>query len=166
MVASDDQATPAEFWLGVEQFNQGEFYACHDTLEAIWMEAMEPDRTFYQGILQIAVGLYHLGNLNWQGCVTLLGEGIRRLQPYQPDYAAIAITPFVESTQILLRSLQQAGPERVSAIAHHVYACYPHATAIEPETVTEIEVETVTEVPQDGWRSPLITRIIESDSKN
>ncbi|NEQ23504.1 MAG: DUF309 domain-containing protein, partial [Microcoleus sp. SIO2G3] len=34
---------PEEFWQGVEQFNQQEFYACHDTLEALWMEAFEPD---------------------------------------------------------------------------------------------------------------------------
>jgi predicted metal-dependent hydrolase len=34
---------PNEFFQGVEQFNQQEFYACHDTLEALWMEASEPE---------------------------------------------------------------------------------------------------------------------------
>ncbi|MGK7889585.1 MAG: DUF309 domain-containing protein [Leptolyngbyaceae cyanobacterium] len=169
----DDQAMPAEFWVGVEQFNQGEFYACHDTLEEIWMEAMEPHRTFYQGILQIAVGLYHLGNHNWQGCVTLLGEGTRRLQPYQPDYGAIAVTPFLEEAQTLLHQLQQAGPESVEAIAQHVYAHYPETTA-SLESVTSTADSTVGsppakasqtgvpqgEVPQGEWRSPQLTRII------
>ena len=55
---------PQEFWEGVEQFNLGQFYACHDTLEALWIEALEPEKTFYQGILQIAVALYHLENEN------------------------------------------------------------------------------------------------------
>lgn len=32
------------FWLGAEQFNNREFYACHDTFEAIWMETLD-DRT-------------------------------------------------------------------------------------------------------------------------
>ncbi|MDJ0676909.1 MAG: DUF309 domain-containing protein, partial [Calothrix sp. MO_167.B42] len=27
---------PQEFWEGVEQFNSRQFYACHDTLEALW----------------------------------------------------------------------------------------------------------------------------------
>jgi hypothetical protein len=67
---------PPEFWQGVEQFNQRQFYACHDTLEAIWIEAGEPDKKFYQGVLQVAVGLYHLGNDNWRGAVILLGEGV------------------------------------------------------------------------------------------
>ena len=48
---------PEEFWLGVEQFNAGQFYACHDTLEALWIEATEPEKALYQGILQIAVAL-------------------------------------------------------------------------------------------------------------
>ncbi|MEY3826619.1 MAG: hypothetical protein RLZZ148_1435, partial [Cyanobacteriota bacterium] len=43
------------FWQGVSEFNLGEFYACHDTLEALWMESSEPTKSFYQGILQIAV---------------------------------------------------------------------------------------------------------------
>ena len=60
---------PADFWQGVEQFNAGEYYACHDTLEAVWIEAPEADRKFYQGILQIAVALYHLGNQNLRGAV-------------------------------------------------------------------------------------------------
>ncbi|MDY7012991.1 MAG: DUF309 domain-containing protein, partial [Cyanobacteriota bacterium] len=65
---------PPAFQQGVEEFNRQEFYTCHDTLEALWMDSTEPDKTFYQGILQIAVGCYHLGNSNWHGAVTLLGE--------------------------------------------------------------------------------------------
>jgi hypothetical protein len=38
-----------EFWQGIEQFNQEEFYDCHDTLEAIWMDAIATEKNFYQG---------------------------------------------------------------------------------------------------------------------
>jgi predicted metal-dependent hydrolase len=98
---------PSEFWQGVEQFNQGEFYACHDTLEAIWMEAMEPERAFYQGVLQIAVALYHLGNQNRRGAVILLGEGINRLHRYQPAYNGINVMQLVTESSNLLNTLQQ-----------------------------------------------------------
>ncbi|NJR37899.1 MAG: DUF309 domain-containing protein [Leptolyngbyaceae cyanobacterium CSU_1_4] len=96
------------FWDGIEQFNQQEFYACHDTLEAIWMEAREPQRTFYQGILQIAVALYHLGNANLRGATILLGEGLNRLRRYQPIYAEIDVTALVIQSAELLTQLQQA----------------------------------------------------------
>jgi len=105
---------PAEFWQGIEEFNSREFYACHDTLEALWMEAGEPEKRFYQGILQISVALYHLGNQNWRGAVILLGEGINRLKYYQPSYAGIAVEDFLQQSAKLLNALQQAGSERVA----------------------------------------------------
>ena len=105
---------PLEFWQGIEQFNSQEFYACHDTLEALWMEASEPEKRFYQGILQIAVALYHLGNQNWRGAVILLGEGINRLSYYQPSYAGIAVEDLLGQSAKLLSALQQAGPEEVA----------------------------------------------------
>lgn len=107
----------AQFWQGVEQFNQGEFYACHDTLEALWMEAAEPLRTFYQGILQLAVACHHLGNHNWRGAVILLGEGVSRLRHYQPSYAGIDVSQLVAQSIQLLAKLQQSGPERVVELA-------------------------------------------------
>lgn len=107
-------AQPDEFWQGVEQFNQQEFYACHDTLEALWMEALAPQKRFYQGVLQIAVACYHLGNLNWHGAVILLGEGIRRLRDYELSDEEIDVTGLLTESTQLLQALQQAGPEQVA----------------------------------------------------
>jgi len=125
---------PTAFWRGVDQFNQGEFYACHDTLEALWMEASEPQKTFYQGILQIAVALYHLGNQNWRGAVILLGEGLARVCDYQPTYAGLDITRLVAESSHLLHNLQQAGPERVAEFSQRLVereaASDPSAPAI------------------------------------
>jgi len=105
---------PEQFWQGVEQFNQQEFYACHDTLEALWMDASEPEKRFYQGVLQIAVACYHLGNHNWRGAVILLGEGIARIKDYQPIYEGIEVTELLTQSVALLQALQQAGPEKIT----------------------------------------------------
>ncbi len=102
---------PAEFWQGVEQFNTGEFYACHDTLEAVWIEAPESDKKFYQGILQIAVALYHLGNQNLRGAVILLGEGSNRLRAYPVDYAQLDVHDFIRQAMKLLTDLQTHDPQ-------------------------------------------------------
>ena len=96
----------AEFWYGVEQFNQGQFYACHDTLEALWMEATEPQKTFYQAILQIAVALYHLGNANVRGACILLGEGTNKLGRYPQSYAGIDVDELLNDRVALLTQLQ------------------------------------------------------------
>jgi len=109
------ETMPPEFWQGVEQFNSGQFYACHDTLEALWIESTEPDKSFYQGILQIAVALYHLGNRNWRGAVILLGEGSNRLRRYPAIYGGIDVEEFLSQSRELLTELQQISPEKIAA---------------------------------------------------
>ncbi|MBD2625800.1 DUF309 domain-containing protein [Trichormus variabilis] len=104
---------PQEFWQGVEQFNSGQFYACHDTLEALWIEATEPEKSLYQGILQIAVALYHLGNHNLRGAMILLGEGSNRLRRNPAsDYGINVEKLFTQSVE-LLKVLQQSDPEKI-----------------------------------------------------
>lgn len=99
------------FGLGIEQFNQQDFYACHDTLEAVWLQCNPVDKNFYQGILQIAVAHYHLSRHNWQGGVTLLGEGIRRLGPFRPVYHGVNVEALLQESFALLSALQRIDPQ-------------------------------------------------------
>ncbi|NJL00699.1 MAG: DUF309 domain-containing protein [Spirulinaceae cyanobacterium RM2_2_10] len=108
---------------GIDEFNRGDFYACHDTLEALWMEAEDAERGFYQGILQIAVACYHLENANWRGAVTLLGEGTRRLRSYSPEHAGVQVARLREVGGQLLTRLQQLEP---AAIAEFATTCQEH----------------------------------------
>ncbi|MFN4280600.1 DUF309 domain-containing protein [Thermosynechococcus sp.] len=97
---------PPELALAIAQFNCGEFYACHDTLEALWLEAAEPERTFYQGLLQVAVACYHLRRGNRRGAILLLGEGRRRLQQCDPNFYGLDLTPFLAAVAELQGQLQ------------------------------------------------------------
>lgn len=124
-----DTEIPEEFWQGVDQFNGGEFYTCHDTLEAIWIEAPTFEKKFYQGILQIAVGLHHLGNHNWRGAVILMGEGLNRLGEYQPEYNGINVEQLIEDAADLLHEIQTVGADRVDQIV---------LTASPPESIDKI----------------------------
>jgi uncharacterized protein len=105
--------SPPEWLQGIDEFNAREYYACHDTLEALWMDSIDPDKRFYQGVLQIAVACYHLHNRNWRGAVTLLGEGIGRLPYYQPVYAGIDVTDLIQTSSNLLQLLQPIGTEGI-----------------------------------------------------
>ncbi|MGK7895062.1 MAG: DUF309 domain-containing protein [Xenococcus sp. (in: cyanobacteria)] len=109
------------FVQGIEQFNQQQFYQCHDTLEAIWIEAAELDKRFYQVILQIAVACHHLSELNWRGAVILLGEGIRRLHDYQPDYQDIDVSQLLIESDLLLQTLQQLSRENLADFVQQLF---------------------------------------------
>lgn len=76
-----DLAADPRLHEAVDQFNQGDWYASHDGLEALWHETLEPDRTVLQGILQIAVAHLHRERGNLRGATVLLGEGLGRLSP-------------------------------------------------------------------------------------
>jgi hypothetical protein len=81
----------AAFAAGIAQFNDALFYECHDTLEDVWSGVRGPSRDFFQGLVQLAVAFYHLGNGNRAGALTLLGRALARLDRYPDAYAGVAL---------------------------------------------------------------------------
>jgi len=118
--AMSEAAMPPTFWHGVAQFNAREFYACHDTFESLWLAAATAEQPFYQGLLQIAVGCYHLGNENWRGAAILLGEGCGRLERYLPVWGAIDVAQLLDDSTALLAAVQTAGPEGVGELVRQL----------------------------------------------
>lgn len=101
---------PPEFWQGVEEFNQGEFYACHDTLEALWMEAADPPKSLYQAFSRLRWPATTWATRTGGEPSCCWGEGLHRLQRYPCVYAGMELERFREQTHQLLQALQQAGP--------------------------------------------------------
>ena len=44
---------PAEYLHGVELFNRGEYFACHEALEGLWQSAAGEEREFLHGLHNI-----------------------------------------------------------------------------------------------------------------
>ncbi|MEM6449893.1 MAG: DUF309 domain-containing protein [Cyanobacteria bacterium P01_D01_bin.105] len=118
--------------LGIREFNSGEFYACHDTLEAVWMDAETSEKPFYQGILQIAVAFYHLGNLNWRGGAILMGEGINRLGRFEPSYRDVQVDDLVDQAVEWLELVQVAGPDGLATLMDNLPSPLPQIQMISP----------------------------------
>ena len=76
---------------GMAQFDQGLFFECHDTLEDVWTGVRGPSRDFFQGLIQVAVGFYHLSNDNRGGAATLLRRGLGRLAKYPDRYGGLEL---------------------------------------------------------------------------
>lgn len=83
----------AQLERGVAQFNDRLFYECHDTLEDLWLGLRGEPRDFVQGLIQLAVGFYHLGNGNRAGAVRLFDRGSGRLSAYPLRYAGLETGP-------------------------------------------------------------------------
>lgn len=65
---------------GVDLFNAQEYFDSHEVLEDLWREQSGPEQQVTQGIIQIAVGLYHQSRANFVGARKLLKRGLQRLQ--------------------------------------------------------------------------------------
>ena len=146
--------TSPEFERGIAEFNQQQFYACHDTLEAIWVDAEEADKRFYQGILQVAVGCYHLSNNNLRGAIILLGEAVRRLCDYQPDYESVNVEQLLAQSVALLQALQQLNPERTEDFWRQL-----QQSTTAPQTTANDNADPVTKLAA-SCQLPYINRVL------
>jgi uncharacterized protein len=69
---------------GIAQFNDGEYFEQHETLETLWRAEPREVRRLYQGILQIGVAFHHVRRLNYHGAMYLLTRGPAYLEPFPP----------------------------------------------------------------------------------
>lgn len=77
------------FRLGIEAFNTGRFFEAHEAWEEIWLRSPEPEKTFLQGIIQIAAAFHHHSRGNLRGTRTLLEAGLRRTERFPDAYQGI-----------------------------------------------------------------------------
>src|SRR6476646_3613051 len=107
-------APPAALLDGIAQFNAGEYWECHETLEEIWRVEPDPIRYLYQGILQVGVGFYHLRRGNWRGAVNKLRSGIGYLAPSAPVCLGVDVARLRAEAGDVLAALEALGPKRNS----------------------------------------------------
>ncbi len=84
-----DQAARDRLRRGVELFNAGEFFECHEVLEEIWTPARDPERGFLQALIHFAVGFYHHQRDNRAGAERQLRKGLHKIDGYRPEYLGI-----------------------------------------------------------------------------
>jgi hypothetical protein len=60
-------------------------FHAHEVLEATWKAAPAAQRSLWQGLAQLAVGLTHLQRGNRVGAVSLLRRGAERISAYAPS---------------------------------------------------------------------------------
>ena len=80
---------PPELGQAIEEFNQGQYWHCHETLERIWLPEKYPLRLFYHALIKAAVGLLHLKRRNQHGAAVKLGDAEYALAPFVPGFMGI-----------------------------------------------------------------------------
>jgi uncharacterized protein len=105
---------PLQLLEGIAQFNRGEYFAQHETLELLWRAERRELRRLYQGVLQIGVALHHLRRLNHHGTVYMLTRGSMHLAPFAPECQRVDVAALLASAAVALREVLELGPERLA----------------------------------------------------
>jgi predicted metal-dependent hydrolase len=85
------QSLAGRFDEGAALFNSGDYFACHEAWEDVWRELHGERRLFVQGLIQIAVALYHATRWNTAGARGLFSRGVARLERFAPEYCGVNV---------------------------------------------------------------------------
>jgi len=114
---SDCSSSPSgEILQAYGEFNRGDWFECHETLEDLWVGSEDEPRWFYQGMLQISVALHHWRNGNYGGAVSLLTGGVGYLQRVSPVCQRIEVALLVVEAERFREELVRLGPERMAEL--------------------------------------------------
>jgi uncharacterized protein len=68
-----------QFAHGIELFNTGKFFEAHEAWEGLWLVVSGEEKTFLQGMIQVAAAFHHHGRQNLAGTESLLAAGLAKL---------------------------------------------------------------------------------------
>lgn len=80
---------PATYRRFVDQFNHGQYWTSHETLEDAWRDSRSE---FYHGLILVASAFVHLKRENPHGVSAQINKAIAALTPYSPEYLGMDVS--------------------------------------------------------------------------
>jgi predicted metal-dependent hydrolase len=74
----------------------------------VWLAVQEPEKTFLQGLIQVAAAFYHLQRGNCAGTISLLQSALRRLDRYPEVFAGVVVAPLRVAIRSWLEAFETA----------------------------------------------------------
>jgi len=111
-----EESPPGQLLLAIRQFNNREWYECHETIEELWLDETGEMRNFLQGTLQISVALLHWRNGNYGGAVSLLESGVKYLKCVSDVCLWVDVLALIADSERVRVSLEELGKERMDSL--------------------------------------------------
>lgn len=101
----------AQLREGVELFNEGRFFECHEVWEKLWMETGGARADLLKGLLQGAIALHHFRRGNLVGARKLYEGQKRILGPFRPASEGLDLARFDREMDAAFAELARARPD-------------------------------------------------------
>ncbi len=99
-----------ELYEGLQCFHSRAFFEAHEHWETVWLAAQEPEKTFLQGLIQVAAGFHHFQRGNRAGTISLLRSGLGHLDRYPEAFAGFEVAPLRAAIRLWLETLETIPP--------------------------------------------------------
>ncbi len=82
---------PEFFDEGIDLFNEGKFFECHEAWEEVWKRSSGDEKLFYQGIIQAAVAILHAQRGNLTGAASMYAKASAKLDHLPSEHMGLAL---------------------------------------------------------------------------
>ncbi len=106
---------------GIEEFNAGQYFEQHETLELVWRAEIRPIRELYRGVLQIGVGCLQVERGNALGALKMLDRAVKWLQPFRPACQGIDVDRLLVDAARLRTAIERAGVDQVDRVDRRLF---------------------------------------------
>jgi predicted GNAT superfamily acetyltransferase/predicted metal-dependent hydrolase len=107
-------ADRAGIQTGMDLYNAGEYWACHEALEEVWLDARAEDKLFLQGLIQAAAAFHkYLVQANAVGAVKLLTRSLNKLMRYSDSYMGLDMEAFKRGLSTCWREVIELGQRHI-----------------------------------------------------
>ena len=102
---------PELYLLGIRHFNYFEMFDCHELLEAVWNDAVDDERRFVQGVIQVAVAILHWESKHKPGALSVFRTGRALLNGFSGRFMGVDVTPWLAGVDALFAPVLAAEGE-------------------------------------------------------
>jgi hypothetical protein len=106
---------------GLEEFNRGEYFESHESLEDAWNEDQSAGRDLYRAVLQVAVAYLQIERGNFNGAVKMFLRMRQWIDPLPDTCRGINIARLRADAEQVRISLLELGPDRISDFDHSLF---------------------------------------------
>ena len=92
---------------GLRAYEEKDFFEAHELWEELWSEYYLDDKTFIQGLIQLAVSFVHLGNGNLNGAKSLMKKSGDKFSSYSGLHRGINIDKLKQQIVIIINEYEQ-----------------------------------------------------------
>lgn len=106
---------------GIGKFNEGDYYAAHDSLEEAWVMDEGPGRDLYRGMLQVGIAYYQIEHNNYRGAIKMLLRVRQWLDPLPDKCRGVNVARLREDADRVYAALLSLGEGQIGMFNRQLF---------------------------------------------